>query len=205
MTSRSNQVRRHTDLSDYGFARVRDLAFDAVHALFRHRQETEGTQQKDIAARLECSPARINRTLSAPGNWTLRTFGELVEALGGDVQIIVRPVEDARAAERGNYDAYEEYAERLGHGDGRKPVVAPPALLGSILHPTMEVRGQQLGEKIENQTAGLQRPQGLSAGLQRSQSESARSRQYATDSASAQTFAKHAALGGDDMAQRQAA
>jgi transcriptional regulator with XRE-family HTH domain len=103
MTSKSS--RRHSDLSDYGFARVRDMAFDAVHALWRRRQAS-GVEQKQLAEKIKCSPARLNRTLRGPGNWTLRTFGELVEALDGEAEIRVFGLEDP-VEHLKNYDAYE--------------------------------------------------------------------------------------------------
>lgn len=103
MTSRSR--RRHSELSDYGFARVRDVAFDAVNTLWRRRKQ-EGWEQKDLAAKIGCSPARLNRTLRGPGNWTLRTFGELVEALDGEAEIQVYGIEEPPSAPT-NYDAYD--------------------------------------------------------------------------------------------------
>jgi len=109
MTSRSD-IRPLTqrELGDYGFARVRDQAFDAVQALWRRRQ-AEGMRQKDIAALLGRKPAWVSRNLSAPGNWTLRTFGEFMQALGGEADIQVHAVEDAAGGAR-NHDAYDEYS-----------------------------------------------------------------------------------------------
>lgn len=78
---------------DYGFARVRDQAFDAIQTLWRRRQ-TEGMKQKDIVDFLGRKPAWVSRNLSAPGDWTLRTFGELVQALRGEADILVRALED---------------------------------------------------------------------------------------------------------------
>ncbi len=109
MTSKSK--RRHSDLSDYGYARVRDAAFDAVHALWRQRK-AEGMEQKDVAARIGCSPSRLNRTLRGPGNWTLRTFGELVEGMNGEAEIRVVAMEEPVPVPT-NYDAYAATVSRV--------------------------------------------------------------------------------------------
>jgi hypothetical protein len=95
MTSRFElRPLKQREQGDYGFARVRDQAFDAVQELWRRRQ-AEGMRQKDIATFLGRKPAWVSRNLSAPGNWTLRTFGEFMQALGGEAEIRVHAVEDA--------------------------------------------------------------------------------------------------------------
>ena len=96
------------DASDFGLARVRDLAFDSVIGLWRKRR-AEGMTQRDLLKRMRSSPATLSRNLRAPGNWTMRTFGELVQALGGRVTITVEAAEDV---EHGtvNHDAYDGYA-----------------------------------------------------------------------------------------------
>ena len=81
MTRSSSIVRKHgSDRGDYGFARARDIAFDAVLALWRKRKAA-GVKQSDIAAALGRDPAWVSKQLKGPGNWTLRTIGELVEAM----------------------------------------------------------------------------------------------------------------------------
>jgi hypothetical protein len=112
MTSSSTGRKRGSDRGDYGFARARDLAFDAVTELWRKRRAA-GTKQSDIAAILNRDPGWVSRQLSGPGNWTLRTFGELVEALDGEAEISVHPIEEA-PADRTNYHAYLEYQPTLG-------------------------------------------------------------------------------------------
>lgn len=92
------------DLANYGFAHVKDIAFDAVKELWRRRR-SEGMRQIDLAQALKRDPAWISRALSAPGNWTMRTFGELVVAMGGDIEIKIHAIEDP-LPERTNYDAY---------------------------------------------------------------------------------------------------
>ena len=107
--------------ADYGFARVRDLAFDAVRALWRRRQG-DGMSQTDLARTIGRDPAWVSKNLRAPGNWTLRTFGELVEGLDGDIEIIVHANEDG-ALRQTNSDAYSGYGEKPS-----TPRRQPPAL-----------------------------------------------------------------------------
>lgn len=107
MPSQSNPTKRRR--ADYHFARVRDIAFDAVSELWR-RRETEGMMQKDVAEILGRDRAWVSKNLRGPGNWTLRTFGELVGALNGEAEIIVNAIEDA-AVRRDNYDAYLGYSD----------------------------------------------------------------------------------------------
>jgi predicted transcriptional regulator len=96
MTSQSPARKsKHRDRGDYGFARARDLAFDAVQSLWRKRK-SEGMKQVDIAKALDRSPAWVNRSLQGPGNWTLRTLGELVEALNGEIEISVYAIEQLK-------------------------------------------------------------------------------------------------------------
>ncbi len=89
---------------DYGFARARDLAFDAVSELWRKRQAA-GMKQTDLAEKLGRDTGWLSKKLKGPGNWTLRTFGEMAEALDGEIEIRIHPLEEP-AKERINYDAY---------------------------------------------------------------------------------------------------
>jgi hypothetical protein len=113
MPSRSRHRKRRKSKTgarnrgDYGFARARDLAFDAVQSLWRRRSNA-GMKQTDIARALDREPAWVNRSLRGPGNWTLRTFGELIEALNGEIEIKVYAIEDALAPAP-NYHAYVDY------------------------------------------------------------------------------------------------
>lgn len=100
-------AKRGSDRGDYGFARVRDLAYDAVISLWR-RRKAEGLKQTDIATVLNRDPAWVSRQLAGPGNWTLRTFGELVEAMNGEAEIQVFGLEDPEE-KLSNFDAYAGY------------------------------------------------------------------------------------------------
>ncbi len=95
------------ELADYGFARARDIAFDAVTALWRRRRD-KGMKQVELARIIGRDPGWISKNLRGPGNWTMRTLGELVEGLDGELEITVHPVEDAPST-RDNYSAYHDY------------------------------------------------------------------------------------------------
>jgi transcriptional regulator with XRE-family HTH domain len=108
MTSSSNvSPLSKRDLGDYAFARARDQAFDAVYALWRRRQSA-GLKQADLAAILGRDEGWVSRSLNGPANWTLRTLGELVGGLNGELEINVFAAEDHPVSLRTNYDAYAE-------------------------------------------------------------------------------------------------
>ena len=106
-THQDAENRASRDRADYGFARLRDQVFDAVTALWR-RRKAEGLTQKELAARIGRDPAWVSRNLAAPGNWTLRTAGELIQALAGEAEINVAALED-RPETPANVDAYGGY------------------------------------------------------------------------------------------------
>jgi transcriptional regulator with XRE-family HTH domain len=95
---------------DYGFARIRDAAFDAVSALWKRRQD-EGMTQAQIASAIGGDTGWVSKNLRGPGNWTMKTFGAFVEALNGEAQIIVRAAEDNVV--RSNYHAYVGYEQEM--------------------------------------------------------------------------------------------
>lgn len=109
MTSRSElPAMTPAEVRDYVFARTRDLAFDAVYTLWQRRKEEELGTQKALAERLQKPESWVSRSLQGPGNWTLRTLAELTEALDGELEIIVRPVEESPHRQT-NYHAYADY------------------------------------------------------------------------------------------------
>lgn len=120
------------ELADFGFARARDLAFDAIRSLWRRRQR-EGMKQTHIVAAIGRDPGWVSRNLRGPGNWTLRTIGELVEALNGELEILVHAKEDA-PDQLVNYSAYSGYQ-------------SPP--------PGQEIRGLQGGGQVIGLPAGF--------------------------------------------------
>ena len=108
MTSQSNLPEfSPRERAQYGEARAKDLAFNAVRELWRRRR-AEGMKQIDIAQAIERQPATVSRNLGGPRNFTLRTLGEFVEALNGELEIIVRAVEDPLPT-LSNYHAYAGY------------------------------------------------------------------------------------------------
>lgn len=117
------------EVRDYGFARVRDAAFDAVQSLWARRQ-TEGMTQADLAAAIAADTGWVSKNLRGPGNWTMRTFGSLVESLGGRAEITVRAAEDPPAV-RSNYHAYVDYPQTMGlPGMTRPQGSLPPSTSG---------------------------------------------------------------------------
>ena len=89
-------------------------------------------KQSDIADRLGKDTAWVSRQLSGPGNWTLRTLGELCEALDGELEIIAHRIE-VPAHPNGNYHAYAGYGaapnnvQMINHTDGVVVVQRQPA------------------------------------------------------------------------------
>lgn len=109
MTSHSSAKRRHTEISDYGFARARDIAFDAIRGLWAQRKAA-GWKQSDVAERLGKDTAWLSRQLSGPGNWTLRTLGELCEAMDGELEIVAHRIE-VPIHRQANHHAYAGYGD----------------------------------------------------------------------------------------------
>jgi len=95
------------DLQVFGFARVRDVAYDAVQELWRHRKE-EGWTQVQVANNLGCDTGWLSKHLKGPGNWTFKTLGALVQGLNGTIEIIVRPAE-AVTHVTSNHGPYSDY------------------------------------------------------------------------------------------------
>lgn len=103
MTSHSDmRPMTREERRDYAIAAAQDAAFDAVAALWRKRKAA-GVRKSDLADRLGRDRGWVTRSLSGPGNWTIRTLGELAEALDGDVEIMVIGREEPP---RHNFDAY---------------------------------------------------------------------------------------------------
>jgi transcriptional regulator with XRE-family HTH domain len=108
MTSPSKQiVMTPNERADYGFARVRDAAYDAVMELWGRRR-AEGMTQVQLADALGGDAGWLSRNLRGPGNWTLRTVGRFVEALNGEIELKIHGMEDPLPAPP-NYHAYVGY------------------------------------------------------------------------------------------------
>lgn len=109
-------VLKGRDLENFGFARIRDLAYDAVQELWRKRK-IEGWTQVRLAENIDRDTGWLSRYLQGPGNWTFRTFGALVWGLNGVVEIRVRPAEEVRRSTR-NSNPYSGYVDDV---DRRPP------------------------------------------------------------------------------------
>ncbi|MBY5820402.1 hypothetical protein HFN60_32965 [Rhizobium leguminosarum] len=120
------------EIRQRGYLKARDEAFNAVYKLWCKRIE-EGVSQKDIAEFLGRDAAWVSRALRGPANWTMRTFGELVEALDGVIEIGIVPVEDLPLD---NYDIYEEL-----HGSVQKltPISSESSIQGANYMITVSV------------------------------------------------------------------
>ena len=106
-TRQASENRASRERADYGFARLSGEIFDAVLALWRRRR-AEGLTQREIAERIGRDPGWVSKTLRAPGNWTLRTAGELIQALEGEAEIHIAAREDPlkTPADDGAYAGY---------------------------------------------------------------------------------------------------
>lgn len=109
--------------------RIRDAMFDAINELWRQRQ-SEGTMQKDIGEFLDKDPAWVSRVFSGPSNWTLKTCGDLIEALDGVVFIQAIAAEELKC--KSNFNIY---AEVDAHCVGMEPVKT--RVLSSGENPTI--------------------------------------------------------------------
>jgi len=65
--------------------------------------------QAELADRLDRNRGWVSKKLSGPTNWTLRTFGDLVDALDGEVEISIADLRGVQ--ELTNFDAYAGYGE----------------------------------------------------------------------------------------------
>jgi hypothetical protein len=131
MTSRSitNQM-SPKDRAKYGAALVKGAAFDAVQNLWR-RRSAEGWTQARVASAVGVDEGWLSKQFVGPRNWTMETFGVLVEGLNGEVEIVVHAAED-RIVDRKNYDAYAEYV--CGPVSSTVPMPTPSA--GAIVPVT---------------------------------------------------------------------
>jgi transcriptional regulator with XRE-family HTH domain len=133
LTSLSPSERR-----EFGFARARDAAFDAVSSLWNRRQN-EGMTQTDIANALGSDPGWVSKNLRGPGNWTLRTFGAFVEALNGEARITIRALDDPPQV-LSNYHAYVGYEPETPTATANDAASLPPS--GSSPSSTLVQRGR---------------------------------------------------------------
>ena len=101
------------DRARYGAAVAKDVAFDAVQALWRRRQAEKWTL-KQAAENVGKDEGWMCKQFQGPRNWTMETFGTLIQALNGEVRIVIDAIEDF-AKSRDNYDAYAEMDDLSPH------------------------------------------------------------------------------------------
>lgn len=103
-----------------GHLRARDAAYDAIFNLWKKR-EADGLTQKEVADFLDKDPAWVSRALSGPSNWTMKTLGELAEALDGLLFITAVHVDDYKPLD--NYDIYADWADSCSNMQSMDTVV----------------------------------------------------------------------------------
>jgi transcriptional regulator with XRE-family HTH domain len=136
MTSQSKQiVMTPSQRADYGFSRVRDVAYDAVMDLWR-RRKAEGMTQAQLADALGGDAGWLSRNLRGPGNWTLRTVGRFVEALNGEVELKVHGLEDPLPSPP-NYHAYIGYEPEITTTSSKSTILAKASAAASISGPAL--------------------------------------------------------------------
>ena len=120
------------DLAEYGAVRLRDQVFDAVLSLWRRRRD-QGWTQKIVAQNIGRDTGWVSRNLRAPGNWTLQTAGELIQALDGEAEIKIAGLDDETETPS-NYDAFEGYLPAARDAGVRKTaaIVIPISSLQGI-------------------------------------------------------------------------
>lgn len=69
---------------EYLSERFRNDLYDFIIRKFIEQREERGLNQAQLARRLAYDPARLNRLLGAPGNWTLGTVSDLLVGISGE-------------------------------------------------------------------------------------------------------------------------
>lgn len=75
---------------DKGYARasVRLMVAQAVWTLWDSMRENEGLDQAWLVERLGSNKGRVSRLLNSPGNWTLDTVADLLEAMEARLTLV---------------------------------------------------------------------------------------------------------------------
>jgi hypothetical protein len=125
--------------AQYGAAVAKGAAFDAVRDLW-DRRKAEGWTQAKLANAIGVDEGWLSKQFVGPRNWTMETYGMLVEGLDGEPEILAHAVEEI--ADLRNHDAYAEYEESPVVRVTRKTAltnttpVANASLLTRTLGPT---------------------------------------------------------------------
>lgn len=132
--------------AEYGIARAKSIAFDAVHELWRRRR-AEGKTQADLAKVLGKDEGWLSKNLRGPGNWTIKTLGELVEALDGDLEIVLHALEDPLPVLK-NHHAYAGYEINAFTQTSSSPIIWETTVV--------PVNPQTIGASLPNENATVQ-------------------------------------------------
>jgi hypothetical protein len=89
-------------------------------------------KQVDVAKAIGRDPAWVSKNLRGPGNWTLRTLSELVEALNGELEISVHGLDDPLPIKL-NYHAYAGYEPPAPAPSGSPSAIATPSTLVKLV------------------------------------------------------------------------
>lgn len=69
---------------EYLRERFRNDLYDLILRKFLEQRKERNLNQAELARRLSYDPARLNRLLAAPGNWTLATVSDLLVGISGE-------------------------------------------------------------------------------------------------------------------------
>jgi transcriptional regulator with XRE-family HTH domain len=72
----------------YGRTVARVQVASAVWALWDRLRREHGVDQQWLADRMGKDKSWVSRLLKGPGNWTLDTVGEILEAMGGRITLV---------------------------------------------------------------------------------------------------------------------
>lgn len=72
----------------YGRAITRVQVASAIWALWDRMRQEQGVDQQWLADRMGKDKSWASRLLKGPGNWTLDTVGEILEAMGGRLTLV---------------------------------------------------------------------------------------------------------------------
>ena len=69
---------------EYLRERFRNDLYDFILRKYLDQRNERNLNQAELARRLSYDPARLNRLLGAPGNWTLATVSDLLVGISGE-------------------------------------------------------------------------------------------------------------------------
>jgi DNA-binding phage protein len=127
---------------------VKNMAHQMVLQKFLEIKE-RGYTRAVLARRLGKKPEQITRWLSAPGNWTLDTFSDLMFAMGADPEAVFMRSATARQSD-GAHDIITQIATSNETSSSLPPRVSALSQLSSIL--PQQTRRATTGPRDETRT-----------------------------------------------------